>query len=190
MALAEKIQSEDAQGLVEPRFEYIYGVEYAMGSPGYLHQSILLGLGAQLRGKLAPHGCEVFIAPFDVYPLYDKGDEFTFVQPDIFIACDRAKLKGSRYNGVPRFIIEILSSNRYHDTVLKFNLYQKAGVEEYWILDPEEKTVSAFGLSTEGYTTRAFFAEKEASLTSIPGLSVNFEGLFDLPWAGDTTTSS
>jgi Uma2 family endonuclease len=132
MALAEKIQEETGTYLVEPRFERIGGIEYAMSSPGYRHQTVLLAIGVQLREQLTPSGCIPIVAPFDVYILYDKGDRDTLVQPDIFTVCDRSKLRENRYEGAPGFIIEILSSNRSHDMVTKLNLYQKAGVAEYW----------------------------------------------------------
>ncbi|MDR0540451.1 MAG: Uma2 family endonuclease [Spirochaetaceae bacterium] len=115
MALAQMAEENLNTSLVEPRFERIGGIEYAMSSPGYKHQSILLAIGAELREKLAKHGCMPIVAPFDVYPLYDLGDERTFVQPDIFTVCNRSKLKENRYNGAPKCIIEILSSNRSYD---------------------------------------------------------------------------
>jgi Uma2 family endonuclease len=178
MALAEEIQEEAKTDLVEPRFERIGGVEYAMSSPGYKHQTALLAIGAQLREKLTPFGCMPIVAPFDVYPLYDKGDRDTLVQPDIFTVCDRSKLLENRYNGAPRFIIEILSSNRSHDMVRKLNLYQKAGVGEYWMLDPEERIVSVLELAGGVYVYRAYTGEEEVPLASIPGCSVDFRRVF------------
>jgi Uma2 family endonuclease len=180
MAAAEKIQEETGADLVEPRFERIGGIEYAMSSPGYKHQTVLLAIGAQLREKLAPSGCMVIVAPFDVYPLYDKGDRNTLVQPDIFTACDRSKLQENRYNGAPLFIIEILSSNRSHDMVTKLNLYQKAGVAEYWMveIDPEEKIVSVLELVKGAYMYHSYTGEKEVPLVSIPGCSVDFSKVF------------
>jgi Uma2 family endonuclease len=175
MTAAEDFIEEDQ--LVEPRFERIGGTEYAMSSPGYRHQEILLAIGAQLREKLQNSGCSPVIAPFDVYPLFDKGDVLTMVQPDIFLACDKSKLRENRYNGAPRFIIEILSSNRSHDMVTKLDLYQKAGVEEYWIVDPgaedSEKFISVLELSGGSYIHHAYGTEKEIPLIIIPGCSID-----------------
>ncbi|GHV78913.1 hypothetical protein AGMMS49944_07040 [Spirochaetia bacterium] len=143
MAVAERIQEEVWEhSLVEPRFEYIGGIEYAMSSPGYKHQIIAGRLFAQLDAQLSAHGCMPIVAPFDVYPLYEKGDRETFVQPDVFTVCERSKLMENRYNGAPRLIIEILFSNRSHDMITKRNLYQKAGVAEYWIVDPDAEVIS------------------------------------------------
>jgi Uma2 family endonuclease len=129
---------------------------------------------------LAKHECSPVIAPFDVYLFYDQGDEYTLVQPDIFLACDKSKLKENRYNGAPRFIIEILSSNRSHDMVTKLNLYQKAGVEEYWIVDPgaegegDEKFVSVLELSNGFYLHHAYGADKEIPISIVPGCVIDF----------------
>jgi Uma2 family endonuclease len=178
MALAER-QDEDMPSLVEPRFERIGGVEYAMSSPGYQHQMTLLAIGAQLQEKLTPFGCMPVIAPFDVYPLYDRGDRDTFVQPDIFIVCDRSKLQENKYNGAPKFIIEILSSNRSHDMVTKLNLYQKAGVAEYWMIDiikADERILTVLELNNGEYLYHR--AEKEVPLISIPGCVIDFGKVF------------
>ncbi|GHV67774.1 hypothetical protein AGMMS49928_05560 [Spirochaetia bacterium] len=180
MAVAEKIQEEVWENsLVEQRFEYIGGIEYAMSSPGYKHQTVLLAIGSQLREKLQASGCMPIVAPFDVYPLYEQGDRETFVQPDIFTVCDRSKLMENRYNGAPRFIIEILSSNRSHDMITKLNLYQKAGVAEYWIVDPDAEVISVLEWSQGSYIYHSYNAEKEVPLISIPGAAIDFSRVFD-----------
>ena len=170
---------EKSDGLIEPRFERIGSTEYAMSSPGYKHQNVLLAVGAQLREKLQASDCMTIVAPFDVYPLYDKGDEYTLVQPDIFTACDRSKLKDNRYNGAPKFIIEILSSNRSHDMVTKFNLYERAGVTEYWMVDSEYKIITALDFVDGRNFTRAYTGDDEVPLASISGCTVNFKKVFE-----------
>jgi Uma2 family endonuclease len=181
MALAEIIQEEDNRALVEPRFEHIGGIEYAMSSPGYKHQLTAGRLFAQLDAQLTKYGCMPLVAPFDVYPLFDQGDEDTFVQPDVFAVCDRSKLKENRYNGAPRFIIEILSTNRSYDMITKLNLYQKAEVSEYWMVDPEERIVTVLKLSGASYIYHSHSAEKEVPLISIPGCTIDFSTVFEIP---------
>ena len=178
MGAAELLAENAPDYLVEPRFERIGRTEYAMSSPGYKHQNTLLAIGAQLREKLHLYGCMTIVAPFDVYPLYEKGDENTLVQPDIFSACDRSKLQNNRYNGAPKFIIEIVSSNRSHDMVTKLNLYKKAGVAEYWIVDPEEQVIIALELVDGEYVNRSYTGEDDVPLTSIPGCTVDFKKVF------------
>ena len=189
MFVAEKFETN--YELVEPRFERIGSTEYAMASPGYKHQNVLLGIGAQLREKLQASGCMTIVAPFDVYLLYDKGDQYTLVQPDIFIACDRSKLQDNCYNGPPQFIIEILSTNRSHepqpspqgegsplDMITKLNLYEKAGVGEYWIIDPETQIISVMELIDNRYAIRSYSGEDEVPLVTIPGCTVDFKKIF------------
>jgi len=167
------------RSLEEPRFERIFGAEYAMSSPGYKHQMAAGRIFAQLDAQLSIHNCKPVIAPFDVYPLYEKGDKYTLVQPDIILACDKSKLKNNSYNGTPKFIIEILSSNRSHDMITKLNLYEKAGVNEYWILDPEEQIVTVLELSGGKYIHHAFSGEDDVPLLTIPGCVIEFKKVFE-----------
>ncbi|MCL2442641.1 MAG: Uma2 family endonuclease, partial [Treponema sp.] len=153
--------------------------------------------GTQLREKLQSSGCKTIVAPFDVYPLYEKGDTYTLVQPDIFLACDKSKLKDNSYNGAPKFIIEILSSNRSHDMVTKLKLYEKAGVAEYWMIDPDEQIISALVLAESmpnpenipehikivkwdgKYIHNSYSGNDEVPLTSVPGCTVDFKKVFE-----------
>jgi len=178
MSTAEQLAEENIS-LVEPRFERIGSTEYAMSSPGYKHQITAGRLFAQLDAQLSPHNCMTIVAPFDVYPLYDQGDEYTLVQPDIFAACDRSKLQDKRYNGAPKFIIEILSSNRSHDMITKLNLYERAGVAEYWMIDPDEQIVSVLELVNGKYFFHAYSGEDEVPVASIPGCTVDFRKVFE-----------
>ena len=77
--------------------------------------------------------------PFDV-KLNDA--PLTIVQPDLMIVCDKNKLDGKRCNGAPDFIIEIVSpGNPTDDYIRKAYYYESSGVREYWIVDPENRTV-------------------------------------------------
>ena len=172
-------QAETSYDLTEPRFERIGSTEYAMSSPGYKHQIVAGRLFAQLDAKLSAHDCMTIVALFDVYPLYDKGDEYTLVQPDIFTSCDRSKLQDNRYNGAPKFIIEILSTSQFHDMTTKLNLYKQANVNEYWMVDSEEQVISALELIEGRYFVHAYSGEDEVPLASIPGCTVNFKKVFE-----------
>jgi Uma2 family endonuclease len=177
MTAAEQLP-DNAYSLAEPRFERIGGTEYAMSSPGYKHQIAAGRIFAQLDAQMSAHNCMTIVAPFDVYPLYEKGDEYTLVQPDIFLACNRSKLQDNRYNGAPQFIIEILSSNRSHDMLTKLNLYERAGVSEYWMVDPEEQIISVLELADGRYIYRNYGGEDEVLLASVPGCVVDFKKVF------------
>ena len=67
------------------------------------------------------------------------------VEPDISIVCDRGKLDKHGCKGAPDMVVEILSpSTQRHDRLVKLGLYQRAGVQEYWIVDPDSSTVQVF----------------------------------------------
>ena len=83
---------------------------------------------------------EVFYSPIDVY--FDEEDVF---QPDIvFISKARLDIIGEiKIEGPPDLIIEILSpSTAYYDLGRKYEVYERSGVKEYWVVHPERKSVS------------------------------------------------
>ena len=108
-------------------------------------------------------GCEVYAAPFDVRLFEQDGDipedADTVVEPDISVVCAPSKLDDIGCRGAPDLVMEILSpSTTRHDKFTKFNLYQRAGVREYWIVDPTDKTVQVFVLEDGRYTAKDFGA--------------------------------
>lgn len=134
---------EEYEALPEnERLEVFDGIIYDMASPSQLHQLILTELLVSIRTYIKEKNgkCSVFPAPFDVKL---ENSPLTIVQPDIMIVCDDDKLDGKRCNGAPDFIIEIVSpGNPEDDYVRKLYYYQKYGVREYWIVDPQRKSVS------------------------------------------------
>ena len=80
-----------------------------------------------------------FIAPADIQL---DCDDKTIVQPDVFVVCDRSKIRMARLFGNPDFIVEILSpSTRKKDMSIKASKYQNAGVREYWMVDPDRRKI-------------------------------------------------
>lgn len=131
------------------RGEVINGEAFMMAPPSRIHQKILAELTRQLGNYLAGKQCEVYPAPFAVR-LFEGGGESpdkvdTMVEPDISVVCDKSKLDKYGCKGAPDMVIEILfPSTRRHDRLVKLNLYQQAGVREYWIVNPDEQTVQVF----------------------------------------------
>ena len=77
------------------------------------------------------------------------------VQPDITVVCDPSKLDNTGCKGAPDLVMEILSpSTQRHDKLTKFNLYQRAGVREYWIVDADSKSVQVFVLENDHYIAK------------------------------------
>jgi len=162
------------------RYELIDGVPYLMSPAPFLaHQEIAGEFFGQLRDFLKGKPCKVFIAPVDVRLNADKLDD-TVVQPDILVVCDRSKLDGKSVQGAPDFIIEILSpSTSKQDVIVKFNKYMQAGVREYWIVDPENKSVVAHILKDGIYMTRAYDENNEAvPVLVLEGCTINLKEVF------------
>jgi Uma2 family endonuclease len=133
------------------RAELIDGKLYYMATPKTVHQRILtkltIEIGNFIKAKKGP--CEVLPAPYGVFL---KADDSVFVEPDISVICDPEKIDEKGCIGAPDWIIEIISpSSASHDYVRKFVLYNKAGVREYWIVDPRNNTVTVHFFDTEEY---------------------------------------
>jgi Uma2 family endonuclease len=130
--------------------ELIDGILYMSPSPIDSHQRVVTRLLGQIHFFVDQHNLgEVFTAPFDVY----LDEHSNVVQPDIiFIAKENLSIVRGHVHGVPDLIVEILSEgNPQHDTVRKKNLYEKAGVKEYWIIHPTTRTVTGYQLREESF---------------------------------------
>lgn len=133
----------------DERIEIIDGEAFMMATPSRIHQKISGELFRQLANYLEGKKCEAYAAPFGVRLFEQDGDRpedvDTVVKPDISVVCDRSKLDEHGCKGAPDMIVEILSpSSLRHDRLVKLNLYQRAGIREYWIVDPENRSVMVF----------------------------------------------
>lgn len=141
------------------RVELIGGEAIMMAPPTRIHQEISGELSRQLANFLEGKKCKVYAAPFAVRLFEKEGDApedvDTMVEPDISVVCDSSKLDDAGCKGAPDLVIEILSpSTMRRDRVVKFNLYQRAGVREYWIIDPDEQTVLVYILEDGHYIAK------------------------------------
>ena len=132
------------------RAEIIDGEVFLMApAPSRGHQEISGEVFRQLANYLEGKRCKVYHAPFDVRLFEKDGDALedvdTVVEPDIVVVCDHSKLDDRGCKGAPDMVVEILSpSTQRHDRLVKLGLYQRAGVREYWIVEPETQTVQVF----------------------------------------------
>ena len=117
--------------------EKINGIIYDMSpSPDFRHSFVNNNINTIIKQGLADSLCFVFMENLDYCYHPDINDDY--VCPDVMVVCDRKKLKGSFYCGVPKFIAETLSpSTAKRDRTVKKDIYEKAGVEEYWIVSPQ-----------------------------------------------------
>lgn len=168
----------------DERWEIIDGVPYMQAAPTWQHQSISSELHRQFANYLINTPCRVFAAPFDLRlpERNEKDKETTFVvQPDIIIICDKEGLKETGYYGTPSMLLEITSpSTSKLDRLTKYNKYEKAGVKEYWIVEPEVKIVSVFVLQENGrYGRQDVYSEEDQVAVSIfPDLTIDLKPVF------------
>lgn len=139
------------------RWELIDGQAFCMSpAPMRQHQHISKLLSRQIDAYLSDKSCEMYYAPFDVRFVDEQknvADDYidTVVQPDIVVVCDPEKLDDRGCKGSPELIIEILSpSTSRMDMTVKFDLYQRFGVKEYWIVHPKDQTILVFKLLESG----------------------------------------
>ena len=124
------------------RYEVIRGELYMSAAPRPLHQRVITRLSFFLEGFLESSDVgTAFVAPIDVILPEKLGDP---VQPDIVVIRRESLhiIDELNIQGAPDLVVEVLSpSNPAHDRKLKYDLYAEAGVEEYWIIDPHNRSV-------------------------------------------------
>ena len=151
----------DIEALPEgKRAELIDGEMFEMACPTFTHQSMLSWLNAKIAIHVMEHNgpCRVLPAPFAVYIL---NDDYNYVEPDISVICDRNKVDDRGCHGAPDWVIEIVSpSSKHMDYVRKLALYQTAGMREYWIVDPQQQSVTVYDLEHEAGPVLHAFSEK------------------------------
>ena len=85
-----------------------------------------------------------------LFAVFIKKDRHNYVEPDISVICDLDKIDDKGCQGAPDWIIEIVSpASRTMDYYIKLSEYKKAGVKEYWIVDPTKKIVMVYNLRDE-----------------------------------------
>lgn len=140
----------DIEALPEgKRAELIDGEMFEMACPTFTHQSMLSWLNAKIAIHVMEHNgpCRVLPSLFVVYIL---NDGYNYVEPDISVICDRNKVDDRGCHGAPDWVIEIvLPSSKHMDYVRKLALYQTAGMREYWIVDPQQQSVTVYDLEHE-----------------------------------------
>ena len=169
---------EDYYGLPEDkRVELIDGVIYDMSSPSDVHQQIVGFLNFKFWGFIesGEGECTVYMAPTDVR--LDMDDK-TMVQPDLLVQCSSKGTDPRRIEGAPDLVVEVLSpSTRRKDLLLKTMKYGQAGVREYWIIDPRDKSVIVYDFEHED-TVNTYTFEDEVPVTIYDGeLRIDFKEL-------------
>jgi len=161
------------------RHELIDGQHYVTLAPSLRHQEISKRLFRVLDGHLQVHSLgQVFYAPVDVVPT-----DVDVVEPDLlYVSNERAGILRDPVRGAPDLVIEIVSpGSRRTDEVVKRKLYERVGVREYWIVDPELEAVKVYRRDDERFTRAGDSSREEGHTLStplLPGLSIALDDLF------------
>lgn len=170
------------------RVELIKGKILKMSpAPNLVHQTVSKNINIILHQYLNGKTCQYFYAPADVVlvdmkkSMQENKDIFTVVQPDLFVVCDLQKIAdGKKCVGAPDLVVEILSpGNSQKEMDTKFDLYQEAGVLEYWLVYPEERSINIFVLREGKYIGLKPFSDGQLlTSTLFPDLQVETGEVF------------
>lgn len=180
MALAEEREytSEDYWGLPDgKRAELIDGQLYDMAPPYRIHQELVYQLGRSIGNYIDNHrgGCKVYPAPFAVNL---HGDDRVWVEPDLSVICDKNKLSDRGCEGAPDWVIEITSpSTQQRDYGIKLYKYRISGVREYWIINPNQKTVNVYDFEHNENGSNQYSFDNEIPVGIYPGFYINIAAL-------------
>ena len=167
------------------RYELIEGELFVSCAPGLPHQLVLANLVAKFAVYLERNPIGIAApGPGAVFSNYDA------VIPDLVFA-RRERLdtivENDRFVGAPELVVEIVSpgsENRARDLKAKRRLYGRYGVQEYWTVDPENRTVTIFYLSSNTLAqTRIAKNDDEITSPLLPGFTLKVRSIFKLaPW--------
>jgi len=151
------------------RHEIIDGDHYVNPAPSTYHQTVSRRLQHQLYTQIELQGRGVvYNAPVDV-----QLTDHDIVQPDLVVvlAARTQMITPTKIKGVPDLVVEILSpSTASNDLALKRQLYERTGVAEYWIADPDNHTLTQLVLVDGRYADRP--VGDEVRLSVLGGVSV------------------
>lgn len=173
------------------RDEKINGVIYDMSpSPSYQHGIVNGNIHTIIKQGLKNSICLVTMENLDFKYHPDINDDY--LCPDIMVICDRKHLKGGSYSGVPKFIAETLSpSTAKRDRAEKLAIYEAAGVEEYWIVSPQGRSVEIYYLENGKYILKESYmlqddqeeahynADTEICLRAFPHIKMRLDEIFE-----------
>jgi len=162
------------------RYEIIEGDLFASNAPNIDHQFTVMKIAFQLKRFVSEHELGyVLTAPFEIH----LAEKTRPVQPDVFFI-KKENWPPSRvqfFAGAPDLVVEVLSpSTQRTDQVVKFDLYEKVGVAEYWIVNPKTRSVELFILSAGEYAlVNEYVADEVIESQLLAGLTIVTSSLFN-----------
>ena len=169
----------------DTRYELIDGEAFRMApTPLIEHQEIAGEVYCQLANQLDGQPCRPYIAPVDVrLPRTDEADAAidTVVQPDVLVVCDPGKVDRRGVRGAPDWLLEVLSpSTAAHDQIAKRRTYERAGVRDYWLVHPGDRTLTVYVLDNGQYGRPEIYELKDATpIGVLPGVSIAWDALVE-----------
>jgi Uma2 family endonuclease len=164
----------------QERVELIFGKIFRMSpAPTSKHQHAVSVIHGTIFQYLKGKPCKVFPAPFDVMlPL--KNVKNNVVQPDVTVVCNPSIITAKGCEGIPDLVVEIVSqSSVTRDLHEKYKLYELAGVREYWVVHPQDKTLIIFLLEDGQYKPAKPLTKGDVATSAVlPGLNVDLDELF------------
>ena len=162
----------------DKRYELIEGEFFMVPSPNTSHQDALQNLFRTLDTYVRNRGLgKIYLAPLDILL-----SEVNVLQPDLlFISRERLGIiTDKNIQGAPDLVVEILSpATAQRDKELKQKLYAKFGVREYWIADPNTKTIEVMSLAEEGFESVGTYQEGTVMASPLlRGLSIEVREIF------------
>ncbi len=168
----------------EERVELIKGKIFQMSpAPNRIHQKLAGYIHIRLGIHLEQRSCEVYEAPFDVrIPPMSKDDKqiITVLQPDVCVICDLSKPDKRGCLGAPDMVVEILSpGNNAKELKNKFDVYEEAGVKEYWVVSPQNQWVRIDTLEEGKFRESPYYVPGDIAYSSVlEGFSVVINDMF------------
>ena len=159
------------------RWEIIEGVLHEMSGPSWAHGAIVVNLLLAWAHVVRSVGGVIATAPVGVF--FAGANP---VQPDLHVALPGNPGHVSRrgFEGVPDLVVEILSpSTRGHDLLTKRSLYARAGVREYWLVDPDTRAIDVLAFDGENYHTAQHATDHDVARSHLlPELSIPLAEVF------------
>lgn len=162
------------------RHEIIDGVHYVTPSPLVRHQVLVGRLHFAIEAHLRAHPGtgQVFLSPLDVVL-----SNYDVVEPDLlFVGADRDGIVTTKnFRGAPSLVVEVLSKHtKSRDRRLKRDLYERTGVSEYWLVDPEASAITIYLQEGAGRFGSAEILDGSRVLETglLPGFTLSLPELF------------
>jgi Uma2 family endonuclease len=142
------------------RYEIIAGVLYMAPSPEAIHQDIVLSIGRLLATYISDSRAgKVYVAPLDV-----ELEKKMVVQPDLLVLLQENSYKRTSGHiiGAPDLVVEIASPpTTFYDRRQKYLAYERAGVKEYWLVEPKQQSIEVLFLEEGRYQSQGIFRGQE-----------------------------